>query len=558
MPDHVDEESLDAGPELKVFISSQESTCDDCKEKLGRHAWILLAGNRGALCLACADLDHLVFLPSGDSALTRRARRFSSLSAVVLKWSRARKRYERRGLLVEEAALERAEAECLADAEARARRREREAARRAELDQDFVGRFAARVRELFPCCPVGRDQEIAEHACLKYSGRVGRTAAAKDLDEEPVWLAVRAHLRHRETQYDALLARGLERHEARTGVQAEVERILEEWRGGPAVAAGSPGPSGGNRRRLPGSEGGAVVSTGESLRVRVNDELVLDAGTCEETLGPQGPEWLIRPPETTLFHQVLAYLKAKPDPPRESSGSMVGREGVAAAAVCLRWGSYLAVLADRDKQPSPEAGSAEVSLISDEEMARINIEASAALAEWIDIYRTDPDGHARLVKWAVTYLPMSARTSKPSTGALWELSNPEHAGRLATAAEQVWSAEQVARARAEVNQHPTRVLANAAVNVAWRNGPVENIHAGQAQAHQLAERRVTPDEERRLMRFASDGLALAMKVIRRFGMEAPRRSWPEQVLPYALGKMMLITPSGWTLTEASRDVQLPR
>lgn len=64
---------------------------------------------KGALCLACGDLDHLVFLSAGDAALTRRARKYSILSAVVLKWSRARKRYERQGLLVEECALEKAE-----------------------------------------------------------------------------------------------------------------------------------------------------------------------------------------------------------------------------------------------------------------------------------------------------------------------------------------------------------------------------------------------------------------------------------------------------------------
>ena len=68
-----------------------------------------------------ADLDHLAFLAPGDTALTRRARKYSTLSAVVLKWSRARKRYERQGLLVEEAALQRADAECLNDAEARTR-----------------------------------------------------------------------------------------------------------------------------------------------------------------------------------------------------------------------------------------------------------------------------------------------------------------------------------------------------------------------------------------------------------------------------------------------------
>ena len=151
---------------------------------------------RDRICLSCADLDHLVFLPRGDAALTRRARKYSSLSAVVLKWSQARKRYERQGLLVEEEGLERAEGECLADAEVREVRRLRRAEREAELDREYVERFAARVRELVPRCPDGCERVIAEHACRKYSGRVGRSAGAKALDEEAVWLAVQAHVRH--------------------------------------------------------------------------------------------------------------------------------------------------------------------------------------------------------------------------------------------------------------------------------------------------------------------------------------------------------------------------
>ena len=121
--------------DLKVFITTRESSCGECGEDLGRKAWITLEKDRGALCLSCADLDHLVFLPSGDAALTRRARKYSMLSAVVLKWSRARKRYERQGLLVEDQALEQAERECLADSEVRARRKEREVERRAEMDR---------------------------------------------------------------------------------------------------------------------------------------------------------------------------------------------------------------------------------------------------------------------------------------------------------------------------------------------------------------------------------------------------------------------------------------
>ncbi len=222
-------ETMEQTTELKVFITTTIPSCSECGEELGRGAWITLVENKGALCLSCADLEHLTFLPSGDSALTRRARKHSTLSAVVLKWSRTRKRYERQGLLVEAQGLEEAEQECLADSDARARRREREAARRGELDQEYVERFADCVRELFPRCPAGRETTIAEHACLKYSGRVGRSAAAKSLDAKAVRLAVIAHIRHAETQYDSLLARGYERQEARARVEETIDRVLSRW-----------------------------------------------------------------------------------------------------------------------------------------------------------------------------------------------------------------------------------------------------------------------------------------------------------------------------------------
>ena len=217
--------------DLKVFITSGESECSECGEALGRHAWIMLAGEKGALCLPCADLDHLLFLPSGDAALTRRAGKYSTLCAVVLKWSRARKRYERQGLLVEESALQRAEQECLADADVRMRRQERAAERRAGLDQEYIQRFAARVRELYPACPPGREQEIALHACQKYSERVGRSASAKALDEKAIRLAVIAHIRHVETNYDELLFQGWERSRARAEVEKTIGRVLTTWKG---------------------------------------------------------------------------------------------------------------------------------------------------------------------------------------------------------------------------------------------------------------------------------------------------------------------------------------
>ena len=105
--------------DLVVFSLVRESKCAECNKELWRGDFLFKDGERG-LCMICADLDELVYLPSGDAALSRRARMQSPLSAVVVRFSRARKRYERQGILVSEAALEQAEAECLADSEWRA------------------------------------------------------------------------------------------------------------------------------------------------------------------------------------------------------------------------------------------------------------------------------------------------------------------------------------------------------------------------------------------------------------------------------------------------------
>lgn len=217
--------------DIVVFWTRRDSACAECGEELGKGRFLTLEETR-PLCLACADLDHLVFLERGDPALTRRASKYSALRAVVVRYSVTRNRYERQGVLVEEPALARAEQECLSDAEAREAARERAAERRQELDAEYVRAFARRVGELFPGCSAGEQQAIAEHACRKYSGRIGRSAAAKELHEEAVESAVRAHVRHVHTNYDRLLGRGFDRQTARADVAEAVDDRMEQWRTG--------------------------------------------------------------------------------------------------------------------------------------------------------------------------------------------------------------------------------------------------------------------------------------------------------------------------------------
>ncbi len=214
--------------DIVVFWARRDTTCDACLRDLDGGSFIWLEDGK-AFCLACADLEHLWFLRRGDTALTRRARKHSGLSAMVLQWSRSRKRYERQGLLVEEAALTRAEEECLADADLREARRARAEEERERWDGHLVEDFAAAIRDGLPACPPDEALRIARRACERHGGRVGRSAAGKALSSDAIDLAVRAHIRHALTPYDGYLMDGWDLGRARSEVRPIVDDVMETW-----------------------------------------------------------------------------------------------------------------------------------------------------------------------------------------------------------------------------------------------------------------------------------------------------------------------------------------
>lgn len=219
------QERMEAPPDLVVVQPVKDWSCAEC----GGTGDLLIMDDNQPLCLTCADLDHLIFLPAGDAALTRRAKKASGLSAVVVQWNRTRKRYQRQGLLVEEAALEQAEQQCLADEDARMRRRERDRERRAHSDVELQAHFVAEISRLFPGCPPQRAAAIAAHTSLRGSGRVGRSAAGRSLDEKAITLAVVASVRHEDTDYDSLLMSGVPRADAREQIKDTIEQVLRAW-----------------------------------------------------------------------------------------------------------------------------------------------------------------------------------------------------------------------------------------------------------------------------------------------------------------------------------------
>ena len=101
-------EKAERPPELVVVQPlNDEWKCHRC----GGSGDLLMMENPGPACLSCVGLGDLAFLPAGDALLTRRAKAKSVRYAVVVRFSRTRGRYERKGLLLEPRAIEEAQRE---------------------------------------------------------------------------------------------------------------------------------------------------------------------------------------------------------------------------------------------------------------------------------------------------------------------------------------------------------------------------------------------------------------------------------------------------------------
>lgn len=220
-----------------VAQAGASATCVRCATRLADDILVTRDDKGNTTCLSCAGLANLTVVPSGDVALTRRAQSQSGRVAILIGWSPRSKRWERRGTLVEPRALVSAKAQCEADSERRIVARQRAADRRVIEDREHHAKFRAAVLQLYPGCPRAEATDIASHACEKHSGRVGRSADAKALGDEPVRLAVIAHVRHLHTSYDTVIDSNRDKRKSRRIVRGSLQEVLDAW------ASGRPAPT---------------------------------------------------------------------------------------------------------------------------------------------------------------------------------------------------------------------------------------------------------------------------------------------------------------------------
>jgi hypothetical protein len=240
------------------------------------------------------------------------------------------------------------------------------------------------------------------------------------------------------------------------------------------------------------------------------------------------------PPWRQLFaalDDLGAALPASPSPWMD--------EADAITACCWRFGSYFHVLTGGEIYP-PFQTDASLSRISDPEMRRINLEFSSALSAWLATRAEDPDRIVRRVRAAQSTLPMPWRSGRP---ARWVDGLVRTAGKQAAALQRtVNQLRSAAPERVPVLDADPRVLlrqeANWTVLTCYRNGPIEDAHAGMWSHGREVPGflRLDAGEVGRLERHVSEQLALYLLTREALSTDAVRIA------------AALWGPRGWSLT----------
>jgi hypothetical protein len=258
------------------------------------------------------------------------------------------------------------------------------------------------------------------------------------------------------------------------------------------------------------------------------------------------------PPAVALFDQITEWLwrQAPPSDPTRPDMRIIG---IGATALCLRWGTYLAALLDESKPLDPRAQLPEFSMISDNEMKRINIEFSFNLARLIQLLHEDEERFCSLLCLSYRYLPMPRVRSLQSTWILDSLIGLTSSDFYKRAQPDL--RERMDRIRPAARQYPYRIIGNGMAVACYRNGPVENLHAGRAWAYSPDHRRATDRQFRELMEFTSGHLASVLPKFRPWE-QSSRHSlqWPDNMAGIYISPYF--SPRDWSLSESCCPIKL--
>lgn len=276
-----------------------------------------------------------------------------------------------------------------------------------------------------------------------------------------------------------------------------------------------------------------------SFSVKVTDIFSLDAGSIIEN----GDVYLIVPPEKTMFGQLNDWLLQQPTP---NIGLNNWALGIGATALCIRWGTYLSVLMDETKPVDQRAKDGFTSMISNQEMKRINIEASSNFSYLLKKMYEDEFEAFDLLLRAYEALPMPQKRVK----------RERQAHEIIIGTMMVVNSNEFAERSKIAVANPFRSIANMIVNLSYRNGPIENIHAGSEFGYSLKNCRFTNKQMSTVVRFSAEHLSGIMGGMPIWDKNIPGvTEWPQRL---AVLPLSVFYPRDWSMTESSSHIKLQK
>lgn len=303
------------------------------------------------------------------------------------------------------------------------------------------------------------------------------------------------------------------------------------------------------------------------LKIRVTDQLLLDAGTLEEISGPDNSKFrIITPAPQTMYQQVIDYLADATKQEKAPPQTAVDFQEVtyATLAVCLRWGSYFAVLAEKEVHDWTPLLQEEAPGIRDPEMARMNIEISSAFCQWLALIHTDNKQFRKLVKAALKFLPPLSQITFDKESYKKELwirtffNSKAGRAELMESLQNKFGEDFILRKKEEITPHLMRTLANGVISETYRNGPIEGIHAGSYLPDLSVPSRISPFAENEVLATTAHRLLPTIHALYRIITKKTGETLEEKIIPYIFRFILtnILFPLDWSLTEETREIRL--
>lgn len=210
-------------------------------------------------------------------------------------------------------------------------------------------------------------------------------------------------------------------------------------------------------------------------------------------------------------------------------------------------GNLSSVLMDENKPVDPDANDGNINMISNDEMMRINIEASCNLERLLKMLYENRDTTVSTILRAYDLLPFMKGKLSINKSPI----HPYYKNLLHSAVTLSTAFPLSLETTDFVNSRPYRVLAHFMIHNTYRNGPVEDVHAGEyIKPYSLGKRRFTARQSKAVERFTAEGMANMIDVGVPWAIQP--EYWKQSV-----GYMMSIPfmyPSGWSMDQSSSTI----